>query len=74
MTKKFVRSGVVNRPLPSARLVAIERGGAIELIGEEVIATRKSLRKRGNFVGEGDGLLIDLQFLEDMKAMRRFQE
>jgi hypothetical protein len=61
--KNFLRSGFVNRPLPSARLVAIE-SRTVQLINEKVIATGKGFRAGGNSVREINGLLVDQKVFE----------
>jgi hypothetical protein len=40
------------------------QGNAIELVSQEEIPARKASGQRANAVGKGDGLLVDLEFLE----------
>ena len=64
MVKKLRRSGFVKRPFPSARLVAIGKRGAIQLVDEEAVAAWEAFGQCGDLIGEVDGFLIDLELLE----------
>ena len=61
--KEFLRSGLVNRPFPSAKVVAIE-SAALELINQKIVAPRKSFSPGSYTVRKIYGLLIDLKILE----------
>jgi hypothetical protein len=62
--KKLRRSGFVKRPFPLGQTGSDRKGGAIQLVDEEAIAAWEAFGECSNFVGEVDGLLIDLELLE----------
>lgn len=52
---------MVNRPVALGDVGDDGQGGAVELVGEEEVAARETYGQRADGVGEGDGLLVDLE-------------
>ena len=64
MEKKFLRSALRKSTVAFSQIGHDRQGGAIELIGQEIVAARKVLSECRELISQRDGLLIDLQLLE----------
>ena len=69
--KKFRRSALVNRPLPSALFAEMERCRSIELNREKSVAASEPLGSSANLIGEIDCLLINERSLKGERHQRR---